>query len=136
MAALYAGLAITVIATVVPYLDRATSDTLPQHIRAGYPTYAQARVDLAATIYLVYLSVTGVLGAACWLATARAVRAGRPWARGAATALFIVGTAVALADLLIRDTSGDTGLPFLLGWAGMLPSLPGLIAVTLLWRRP
>ena len=38
-------------------------------------------------------------------------------------------------DLLIRDTSGDTGLPPLLGWAGMLPSLAGLVAVALLWSK-
>ena len=44
-----------------------------------------------------------------------------------------LGTAVALVDLLIKDTSGDTGLPPLLGWAGMLPCLAGLLAVTLLW---
>ena len=32
-------------------------------------------------------------------------------------------------------TSGDTGLPPLPGRAGMLPSLAGLVAVTLMWRR-
>lgn len=41
---------------------------------------------------------------------------------------------LSVTDLLIRDTSGDPGLPSLLGWVGMLPCLPGLIAVTLLWR--
>jgi hypothetical protein len=136
MAALYAGLAITAVAVAVPYLDRATSDTLAQHIRAGYPTYAQARADLAATVYLVYLSVIGAAGAACWLIAAHAVKTHRRWARGVATVLFIIGTAVALTNLLIRDTSGITGLPPLLGWVGMLPCLPGLVAVTLLWRRP
>jgi hypothetical protein len=47
-----------------------------------------------------------------------------------------MATSVALTDLLIRDTSGDTGLPRLLGWVGILPYLPGLLAVTMLWRRP
>ena len=41
----------------------------------------------------------------------------------------------AVMDLVVKDTSGDTGLPPLLGWAGMLPSLAGLVAVALLWRR-
>lgn len=49
--------------------------------------------------------------------------------------MFVLGTGVALFDLLVKDTSGDTGLPPLLGWTGMLPSLAGLLAVTLLWIR-
>jgi hypothetical protein len=134
--AMYAGLALTVAAMTVPYIDRVTSDTLVDHIRAGYPAYTQARIDTAATIYLVYLSVLGVLGVASWLWSARAVAAGKWWARGAATALFALATSVALTNLLIRDTSGDTGLPVLLGSVGILPCLPGLLAVVLLWRGP
>lgn len=38
--------------------------------------------------------------------------------------------------LLVKDSSGDTGLPPVLGWLGMLPSLPGLTAVALLARKP
>jgi hypothetical protein len=83
--------------------------------------------------YLVYLSVVGGLGTISWLSTIWAVKAGKRWARAAATALFVLGTSIALTDLLIRDTSGDTGLPP--GWVGMLPCLAGLFAVTLLWRR-
>jgi hypothetical protein len=132
--AMYVGLTMTVGATIVPYVDRATSNTLAEHIRAGYPTYSQARIDTAATTYLVYLSVVGVLGVACWLLAARAVRTGWRWARLAATALFVIGTSLALADLLIRDTSGNTGLPPLLGWVGIAPCVPGLLAVILLWR--
>ena len=99
------------------------------------PAYTQARIDSAVTTYLVYLSVVGALGIVSWLGRYRAVKAGKRWARGAATAMFVLGTGIALIDLLIRDTSGDTGLPPLLGWAGVLPCLAGLLAVTLLWRR-
>jgi hypothetical protein len=134
--AMYVGLALTVVATTVPYVDRATSNTLVDHIRAGYPAYTQARIDTAATTYEVYLSVLGVLGVAGWLWAVRAVTTGRRWARGAATALFALATSIALTDLLIKDTSGDTGLPALLGWVGVLPCLPGLLAVVLLWRTP
>jgi len=109
--AMYAGLGLTVAAMIVAYVDHAV------------------------TTYLVYLSVVGALGIICWLAAIWAVKAGKRWARGAATALFALGTGIALLDLLIKDTSGDTGLPPLLGWAGMLPCLAGLLAVTLLWRR-
>lgn len=133
--AMYAGLGLTVVAMIVPYVDHATANVLADHIRVGYPAYAQARIDSAVTTYLVYLSVVGALGIICWLGTIRALKAGKRWARGAATVMFALGTGIALIDLLVRDTSGDTGLPPLLGWAGMLPCLAGLLAVTLLWRR-
>lgn len=133
--AMYVGLVLTVVAVIVAYVDHATANVLADHIRAGYPGYSQARIDTAVTTYLVYLSVIGALGIACWLWTIRAVRAGRRWARGAATVMFVAGAAVALFDLFVRDTSGDTGLPPLLGWVGMLPCLAGLVAIALLWKR-
>jgi hypothetical protein len=133
--AMYAGVALTVFATIVPYIDHATANVLADHIRAGYPTYSQARIDTAVTTYLAYLSSIGVLGVICWFWTIRAVSARRRLARAAATATFVLGTGIALFDLLVRDTSGETGLPPLLGWIGMLPCLAGLLAVTLLWRR-
>lgn len=135
LAAMYAGLGLTVAATIVPYADHATANVLAGHIRAGYPAYSQARIDAAATTYLTYLTVIGALGVVCWLAAIRAETTGRRWARAAATALFVAGSGVALFDLLVRDTSGDTGLPPLLGWAGVLPCLAGLAAVVLQWRR-
>jgi hypothetical protein len=135
VAAMYAGLGLTAAATIVLYVDHVTGNVLADHIRAGYPAYTQARIDSAVTIYLVYLSVVGVLGVIGWLAAIWAVKAGKGWARGAATAIFVLGAAIALFDLLVKDTSGDTGLPPLLGWAGMLPCLAGLLAVVLLWRR-
>ena len=133
--AMYAGLGLTVVALIVLYVDHATANVLADHIRAGYPAYAQARIHSAVTTYLVYLSVVGALGIICWLGTIRALKVGKRWARGAATVMFALGTGIALIDLLVRDTSGDTGLPPLLGWAGMLPCLAGLLAVMLLWRR-
>jgi hypothetical protein len=136
MPALYAGLALTVVATLVPYLDRATFDTLAAHIRAGYPRYTQVRGDAGADIYLAYLSVIGALGVAGWIWTIHAVKTGWRWVRAAATTILVLATVVTLIDLFIKDTSGDTGLPHLFGWVGLLPCLPGLLAVTLMWRRP
>lgn len=133
--AMYAGLGLAIVAVIVPYVDHATANVLADHIRDGYPAYTQARIDSAVTTYLVYLSVIGALGVICWLWAIWALKAGKRWARGAATTLFTLGTGIALIDLLIKDTSGDTGLPPLLGWAGLLPCLAGLLAVTLLWRR-
>jgi hypothetical protein len=135
IAAMYAGLGLTVIAMIVAYVDRATANVLAGHIQAGYPGYSRARIDDAVTTYLIYLSVVGMLGIISWLGTIRAIRAGKRWARGVATAIFVVATIIALTDLLIKDTSADTGLPPLLGWIGMLPCLAGLLAVGLLWTR-
>lgn len=133
---MYVGLALTVVALIVVYVDHATANKLADHIRTGYPTYSQARIDTAVTTYLVYLSVIGALGIITWLGTIWALKASKRWARAVATAMFALGTGIALFDLLIKDTSGETGLPHLLGWAGMLPFLAGLLAVTLLWRNP
>jgi hypothetical protein len=129
--AMYLGVALTVAATVAPYT---TGDLLAAHIRAGYPSYSQSRIHSAVTLWLVILSVVGALGLASWLWTIRAVRRGKPWAPWAATAMFVLGTSVALTALLVKDTSGDTGLAPLLGWIGIAPCLAGLAAVTTLWR--
>jgi hypothetical protein len=136
LAALYAGLATTVVATVAPFVDQATSHSLADHIRAGYPGFTQARVDTAVTTYEVILTVIGVLGLAGWAFVIRAVTTGKRGTAPLATALFALGLGIALTDLLIKDTSGETGLSPLLGWVGLLPCVPGLLAVTLLWRRP
>jgi hypothetical protein len=133
--AMYLGLGLTVVAMVVPYVDHATANVLAGHIRAGYPSYTPARIDSAVTTYLVYLSAVGALGVVCWLSAIWALKAGQRWVRGAAIVLLVLGTGIALTDLLVRDTSGETGLPPLLGWVGVLPCLAGLLAVTLLWRR-
>lgn len=132
IAAMFAGLTVTIVALVVPYLDRAG---LVSHIRAGYPSYSAARIDTAADNYLIYLTIVGVLGVFCWLAAVWTVTAGMGWARWATAGIFAIATTVALTDLLIRDTSGDTGLPPLLGWIGLLPCLAGLVAAGLLLRR-
>ena len=134
--AMYAGLALTVVATVVPFIDRATGNVLGGHVRAGYPAYSQARIDSAVMTWLIYLTVLGALGIIGWFLSIRAGRAGKRGARSLATSIFAVGATMAVLNLLVRDTSGDTGLPPLLGWVGMLPALVGVVAVTLLWKAP
>jgi len=47
--------------------------------------------------------------------------------------MFVAGSGSALTALLTKDTSGEVGLAPLLGWIGMLPLLPGLVAVVMLW---
>lgn len=133
--AMYAGLALTVVAAIAPFVDRATWHVLADHIRAGYPTYSQGEIASAVTTYLVILTSVGVLGIVSWIWTAWAVKSGKRWARWAAVAMFALGASVALTGLLVKDTSGDVGLAPLLGWIGMMPVLAGLVAVTMVWRR-
>ena len=131
---MYVGLVLTVVATIAPYIDRATSNTLAHHIRGDYPAYTRARVDSAVTAWLVILTVIGAVGVAAWIWTIWAVRTGKRWARSAVTAMFVLGTSTALTALLTEDTSGDAGLSPLLAWIGLLPGVAGLAAVTMLWR--
>ncbi|QKG23633.1 hypothetical protein [Actinomadura verrucosospora] len=135
LTALVVGLVLTVVAAVYPFVDRATTHLLADHIRAGYPAYPRARIDTAVTTYLTLLAVSGALGALAWLATIGAVKAGKRWARTTATAMFVLGLGTGLTALLTKDTSGQTGLAPALGWIGMAPCLAGLVAVTLLWTR-
>ncbi|GAA1031774.1 MULTISPECIES: hypothetical protein [Amycolatopsis] len=135
LAAIYAGLALTVLATIAAYVDRGTTRLLADHVQTGYPAYSPAQVDSAVTTYLVVLSAIGALGVVGWLTAAWAVKAGKKWARPAASVLLVLGISAGLAGLLTKDTSGATGLPPELGWAGTIPCLAGVLAVALLWTR-
>lgn len=132
VAAMYTGLALTTVAVLVLYV---APNVLAGHIRAGYPHYTAAQVDSGVSIYLTYLTVVGALGALGWLASIWAASRGQRWVRWMAPVLFVLGTGIALFNLLIHDTSGDTGLPPLLGWLGILPCVVGLVAVVQVWRR-
>lgn len=136
LTAMGVGLALTLLALAAPFVDRATSGLLASHIRDGYPGYSAAEVDTAVTFYLVALSVVGGLGVVGWLSSFAVARRGRiRAAQILSTVLWLGATATALFALTVTDTSGDTGLPALLGWAGVVPCVAGLVAVVALWRR-
>ena len=131
---MYTGLAMTAVATVAPCVDRATSNSIAAHVRAGYPSYTAAHIDTAANSYLLYLTMVGVLGIVGWASCIRGVIQGRRGVRVASSVMFALGAVVGLTDLLVKDRSGQTALPPGLAWLGVVPSLPGLLAVVLLWR--
>jgi hypothetical protein len=133
--AMYAGLVLTVAATIAPYVDRATTSALASHIEAGWPAYSEARIDTAVTTWLVILSALGALGVAGWIGTIWAVRSRKGWARWTATTLFALGISTALTLVFITEPTGQQGLPPALAWIGVLPSLAGAVAVSRLWRR-
>lgn len=96
------------------------------------PALAAMCAGLALATRLVLLSVAGGLGVLCRPA---AIKAGKRRPHPTATALCVLATATALTSLLVEDTSGDTGLPPLLGLLGLLPCTAGLVAVALLLKR-
>lgn len=129
------GLVLTAAVTAVPFLGSPRGELISRHIASGYPSYSASEVATATDTYLAGLVIVGVLGLICWAACIAAAWAGKRWAPWAALGGLIVGASIALFDLTIRDTSGDTGLPPLIGWLGLLPSPAGLVAVALLWTR-
>ncbi|WP_448006840.1 hypothetical protein [Agromyces bauzanensis] len=132
---MWGGLALTVGATVYPFVDDATTRILAGHIQASYPSYGADEIDTAVSLYLMILSVVGGVGVVTWLGTIWATRTGKRWTPWAATLVFMTAVCIALAGLTVRDTSGDVGLAPLLGWLQILPCVLGLAAVVLLWRR-
>jgi FAD/FMN-containing dehydrogenase len=118
IATMHAGLALTVMATIVPHVDHATANVLADH-----PAFTDARIDTAVTTYLAYLSVVGALGVVGWLGTIWAVKAGKRWVRGGATAMLALATSIALFDLLVKDTSGDR--PAAVAGLGRNAAVPG-----------
>ncbi|MFS0910805.1 hypothetical protein AB3M89_03360 [Microbacterium sp. 179-I 3D2 NHS] len=129
------GLVLTAAVTAFPGVDLAVTDTISGHIRQGYPQYSDESVRAAASAYAVALSTTGLLGLAGWIVAIIAERRAARWAPWFSTICLVAGTTAALFFLLVRDTSGDTGLPAMIGWAGIAPSIAGLAATALQWRR-
>ena len=134
LGAVYAGLALTVLAALAPYLGTFT-EVLADHVQSGYPDYSEAKVDEAVQAYQMLLATVGVLGVVGWLWTLWTVRAGKRWAPVSATVLFLCALGVAVAGLTVEDANGEVGVPPLLGWITALPCVAGLAVVVLLWRQ-
>ncbi|MFI6919006.1 hypothetical protein ACIBIZ_03555 [Nonomuraea spiralis] len=132
LALMYGGAALTVFATLFVFIGR---DGLAEHLSTGYPALSPGKIDEGVTLYTVILCAVGALGLLGWLGAAGAARAGKGWARWAAAGLFAVALCFTVAALTVRDTNGEVGLAPLLGWLQVLPLIPGLVAVVLLWRR-
>ncbi|GAB2598373.1 hypothetical protein [Pseudactinotalea suaedae] len=131
---LWIGLALTLAVGVCVLLDGSTTQVLADHLRATYPAFGEEEVAAGAQTYVaILLTVTG-LGAVGWLSTIGAARSGKTWTRWLATAALVFAVAVAAAGLTTVDTSGEVGLAPAMGWLLLLPCLPGLVAVTKLWR--
>lgn len=132
---MYLGLALAVIATLVPVVDTATLDSLSAHVRDAYPHWNAGMIEGDRNAILGYLLVTDVLGIIAWLWTTWLVAGGRRGARAVSTVAFVLGTGIALMNLTLGGERYDTIVPTLYGLLGMLPCIAGLVAVTLVWRH-
>ncbi|WP_166975028.1 hypothetical protein [Brevibacterium atlanticum] len=130
--ALWVGLGLTVIAIVSAQLGR---PIIGGHIRSGYPSISHNEIATGVDFYVTSLTIVGALGLLGWAVTIWSAHRGSRWIRWAAVLLALTGTSVAAFALLVRDTSGDTGLPPLIGTIGLLPCAAGLVAVILMFTR-
>ncbi|MEV0829008.1 hypothetical protein [Nonomuraea rubra] len=131
LVALCLGAALTVLAALFPFADRAV---LADHLRASYPGYEPGAIDAAVSAYLVILATVGALGLIGWAGTIWAARGGKRWTPWLAIGLLVTALCIAAAGLTVRDVSGDVGLAPLPGWLLVLPCVPGAAAVAL-WRK-
>ncbi|MCF6473291.1 hypothetical protein FAF44_33635 [Nonomuraea sp. MG754425] len=131
---LYAGLALSVLVTLVPLLDLVTADSLTGHVRAAYPDWPPELVAADHDAIVSYLTVAGVLGVAGWLWTIRAAAGGRR-VRALATTLFSLGACVALVNLTLSGGAYDRVVPVLYGTLWLLPVVAGAVVVARAWRR-
>lgn len=127
------GLVFSALTAVVAFVDQASLGVLEEHVRSGYPEYTAAELDGAVDAYVGYLAIIAGIGAVAWIVTLVAARRGRRWARYFAVVAFLVGTSIAVFDLLITEPNGAAGFPALHGWLGLLPVLAGLFALIALW---
>lgn len=134
--AMWIGLALTVIAGMVPLIDIATADTLYAHVRDAYPDWPADLVRGDRNAIAIYLGINAGLGALTWLFTIWAAAAGRRWTRGVVIAAFALGAGLALFNLTLTGGRYDTVLPPAYGALGLLPSLAGLAVLIMVWRRP
>jgi hypothetical protein len=130
--ALYTTAALELLCAAVPVVDLDGRGALAEHLQALYGPYGVAVPDAAAVV--TYLVAVGVVGALACLATVAMVRRGWRSARLWATAGLLVGLAVAVVNLAVSEY-GQPILPMWLGLIGLLPSVAGVVAVILLWRR-
>lgn len=135
VAAMYGGLALTALGTVlVPLAVALGTDRYRDHIRHAYPDYGTGEVNHYQLVILVYLAVNGVIGLAAWLWTVGKAKRRSRTVHITGTVLFGLGLSSGLINMLTKDSTGYTALSPLLGIVGLLPSVAGLVVVVLLWR--
>lgn len=108
------------------------SGRLSDHLHDVYDGYAEVPASGVIVGYLVGLAVLGVV---CWSWMMWAVVRGKRWAPLVFIVLFVLATGIALTNLFVQEY-GSPIVPSVLGVAGLLPCVAGLVAVLLARRLP
>ncbi|KRF20649.1 hypothetical protein ASG90_18965 [Nocardioides sp. Soil797] len=127
---MWVGLALTLLATVVPFL---APQVIEDHIRDSYPGYSAGELDDAVNGWLMIIGMLGGLAVVGWGVSIWAtLRASRPklWV----SLMGGLGIALFLTAALTPEESGDVGLAPAYGGLLVLPCIAGIAAVTLVWK--
>ncbi|GAA2796968.1 hypothetical protein [Saccharopolyspora taberi] len=129
--AMYAGLALTVVAAVVTALG---GDAVSKHVFELEAPYVGAEVAAGSGSFMViYLLALYAVGVVCWLGLSWAARAGRRWVRPVAIVVLLGAAGLAALNLTVEEY-GTRVLPLPVALAGLLPCAAGVVAVVFLWR--
>lgn len=134
LAALRAGLALTVLAALAPLADTVTLDLVGDHVRAAYPDWPADEIRLDRAAIVGWLAATNALGIPLWLWTIRLTGKDRRRARKVATWSFAAGACLALTNLGFGGEHYETVVPLVFGLIGLLPPAAGLAALVPMWR--
>ena len=123
------GLLLSVATLIALIFDQTNGDGLALHVQDLYAPYD---LNPDPNVLFGYLYVTTVVGILMWLTTIWSVRHRKPGARVVATIVFVFGASLAFFNLVVSEY-GTQLFPTLWGFLGLLPSVAGLVAITLLW---
>ena len=122
---MYAGAALSVVTLL---LGTTQKDAIRKAVVAQNPGYTATQVNTAATFFLVFSAVIGIIAVGLWLWMAAASKQGQTWARVVSTVLFGLDT---LGLIYILVGAGYTAIQKVLG---VVVWLVALGAVAFLWR--
>jgi hypothetical protein len=128
--ALGIGLLLTVITLIALVIDQASVHSIADHVDT---LYAPLGLHPDPNVLFGILYVTGLIGIVLWLSTIWGARRQKRGARVVASMVFVVATSFALLVLFVSE-HGTQIFPTVWGVVGLLPSVAGLLAVTLSWR--
>lgn len=127
--AITAGLLISVALLVMVIIDQTSIHSLAHHVEAQYGPH-----DLHPdpNVLFGYVYVIGAFGFALQLVALRGARRRKRWVQIVAGLIALVGVALAAFTIIVSEF-GERIFPAIWGALGLLPSVAGLVAVTLLW---
>jgi hypothetical protein len=116
-----------VLSILVLLIDVATKGSLDAAIFRQHPFYTTSQVDAEKISFLLFQGLVAVIGCGLWITMAQANRAGKRWARTAATILF--GTFTLYELFALAGIGSAASKTF-----DALTWIVAVIIIVLLWR--